>query len=82
MTDTTATLPALAEIQKAYTGPGKFWIGDKKPNEARVYFGSMYVTVEVDGDWLRLSNGSARARERILVSGALSELNTGWYIRG
>jgi len=82
MTDATITLPALAEIQKAYTGPGKFWVGDKKPGEARVYFGGMYVTVEVDGDWLRLSNGSARARERIQVSDVLNAMNTGWYIRG
>ena len=28
MTDT-ATLPLSFEIQKAHTGPGKFWVGDR-----------------------------------------------------
>ena len=83
MTAPTATLPALAEIQKAYTGPGKFWVGDKRPNEARVYFGNMYVTVTVDRDWqLDCGKGSARAGERNQVSAALRAMNTGWHIRG
>ena len=83
MTDATITLPALSEIKNAYTGPGKFWVGDKAPNAARVYFGGMYVTVVVDNDWqLDCGKGTARAGERNQVSAALRAMNTGWIIRG
>ena len=83
MTDTTVTLPALAEIQKAYTGPGKFWVGDRLPRAGRVYIGRGYVTVTVDNDWqLDVANGTVRAGERNQVSAALRSMNTGWHIRG
>lgn len=74
-------MTSLSEVRNAYTGPGKFWLGDKNP-VARVYFGGMYVTVEQDGDELRLNNGSARARERLQVAGALRAMETGFYVRG
>jgi hypothetical protein len=74
-------MTTLKEIAARYTGPGKFWVGDKIA-EGRVYFGGAYVTVEVDSDELRLGKGSAKAGQRNDVAAALRKMDTGYYIRG
>lgn len=75
------TLSTITEIAAAYVGPGKFWTGDKSPI-GRVYFGAAYVTVEIDGDEIRLNKASAKAGERNKVADALRAMGTGYYVRG